>query len=124
MVSTILTPRQILIGAGARKHLAPLLRDLGLARPLIVSDSLMVELGRVDELAQLLEEGGLSHGLFSDTVPDPTDRVVEAGVEVLRQGDYDCMIALGGGSPMDTAKAMSVLYHGGGRMRDYKVPHE
>jgi alcohol dehydrogenase class IV len=62
--------------------------------------------------------------VFSDTVPDPTDRVVEAGVAVMRAGRFDCLIGFGGGSPMDTAKAMTILAAApeGARMRDYKVP--
>src|SRR5581483_5952158 len=54
--------------------------------------------------------------------PDPTSDVVEAGAARLATGGFDCLLALGGGSPMDTAKAMSVLAAGGGHIRDYKVP--
>jgi alcohol dehydrogenase class IV len=57
-------------------------------------------------------------------VPDPTDTVVEAGVEALKAGPYDCLVALGGGSPIDTAKAISVVAANGGKIRDYKVPNE
>jgi alcohol dehydrogenase class IV len=60
--------------------------------------------------------------VFSDTVPEPVDTVIEAGVAVLRAGSFDCLIGFGGGSPIDTAKAMAILAGGGGRMRDYKVP--
>lgn len=124
MVSTILTPRQIVIGGGAIKQTTAVLQALGLSKPLVVSDPLMVKLGKVEELTSILNAAGLGHGLFSDTVPDPTDTVIETGVEAIKAGDYDCMVALGGGSPMDTAKAMSVLHRGGGKMRDYKVPHQ
>ena len=47
--------------------------------------------------------------MFSDTVPDPTDTVIEAGVAELQAGNYDCLIGFGGGSPIDTAKAMAIL---------------
>ena len=60
--------------------------------------------------------------MFSDTVPDPTDTVIEAGVVELSKGDFDCLIGFGGGSPIDTAKAMAILAAGGGKMRDYKAP--
>src|SRR6185312_9782945 len=56
-------------------------------------------------------------------VPDPTSEVVETGVGLLASGGFDCLVALGGGSPMDTAKAMAVLAAGGGHIRDYKVPN-
>jgi alcohol dehydrogenase class IV len=60
--------------------------------------------------------------VFSDTVPDPTDTVIEAGVVELNKGNFDCLIGFGGGSPIDTAKAMAILAAGGGKMRDYKAP--
>ena len=54
----------------------------------------------------------------------PDDRAIAAGVARLREGDYDSLIAIGGGSSIDTAKGMSVLFANGGQMRDYKVPNE
>jgi alcohol dehydrogenase class IV len=60
--------------------------------------------------------------VFSDTVPEPVDTVIEAGVAEFRRGAFDCLIGFGGGSPIDTAKAMAILAAGGGKMRDYKVP--
>ena len=62
--------------------------------------------------------------MFFDTVPDPTDTVVEAGVAVLRAGDHDCLVGFGGGSPMDTAKAMALLaaLPPGQHVRTLKVP--
>ncbi len=122
MIVNIQTPRQIVIGGGARKRLPALLQGLGLARPLIVSDPVMVKIGKVEELMALLAEAGIASAVFSDTVPDPTTDVVEAGLQVLAQGDFDCLVALGGGSPIDTAKAMAILQAYGGKMREYKVP--
>jgi alcohol dehydrogenase class IV len=62
--------------------------------------------------------------VFSDTVSDPTTAVIETGVGKLRDGDLDCLVAVGGGSSIDTAKGMSVLHANGGRMHDYKVPND
>jgi alcohol dehydrogenase class IV len=62
--------------------------------------------------------------VFSDTVPDPTTEVIDTGVALLRGGDFDSLVAIGGGSSIDTAKGMSVLVKNGGAMRDYKVPVE
>ena len=56
-------------------------------------------------------------------MPDPTTDVVYAGAKILAEGGFDGMIALGGGSPIDTAKAMGVMAANPGKMRDYKVPN-
>ena len=65
--------------------------------------------------------------MFSDTKPEPDDTVVEAGLAILTAGQYDCLLAFGGGSPIDTAKAMAILAQGriarpDAKMREFKVP--
>jgi alcohol dehydrogenase class IV len=62
--------------------------------------------------------------VFSDTVSDPTTEVIETGVAILRDGNFDSLVAIGGGSSIDTAKGMSVLFANGGHMRNWKVPAE
>ncbi len=114
-------PRVIEIGGGATARIGGLLERFGLRRPLIVSDPVMVELGLIERLTAPLERANLAYAIFSETVPEPVDRVVEAGVAAMRAGAFDCLIGFGGGSPIDTAKAMTILA-GGGVMRDYKVP--
>ena len=123
MVATITMPRLLSIGAGAVAEIATVLARLGVKAPLIVTDGFMASSGTLAKLTDRLDRAGLAWQVFSDTVPDPTDTVVEAGVRVLTSGAYDCLVALGGGSPIDTAKAISVLAANGGKMRDYKVPN-
>ncbi|MGH7211545.1 MAG: iron-containing alcohol dehydrogenase, partial [Acetobacteraceae bacterium] len=89
---------------------------------LVVSDKVMVGTGLIDKCLTPLTAAGIAHTVFSDTVSDPTDTVIETGVGIIRAGNFDCLIGFGGGSPMDTAKAMAILATGGGKMRDYKVP--
>ncbi|PPQ27784.1 alcohol dehydrogenase [Rhodopila globiformis] len=116
------SPRMLLVAGGAVRQLADVLARFGLSRPLVVTDPFMVGSGHVRHCLEPLERAGLAIAVFSDTVSDPTDIVVEAGVERLEVGDYDCLIGFGGGSPIDTAKAMAILAAGGGKMRDYKAP--
>lgn len=120
--ANIASPRMLLVAGGAVKQVAEVLAKFGLSRPLVVTDPMMVKLGLVRRCLDPLEAAGLKPGVFSDTVPEPVDTVIDAGVAVLKAGDYDCMIGFGGGSPIDTAKAMAILAQGGGRMRDYKAP--
>jgi alcohol dehydrogenase class IV len=117
-------PRLLFIGGGALGEIAGALGRLGASRPLIVTDRFMESSGMLAKLTDRLDRAKLRWEVFADTVPDPTDTVVEAGVKVLQAGDFDCLVALGGGSPIDTAKAISVLAANGGKMRDYKVPNE
>jgi alcohol dehydrogenase class IV len=124
MVPLITTPRLMAVGGGALADLPGILRRLGLARPLIVTDPFLASSGPLDRLTGLLDAAGIPWSLFSDTVSDPTTAVVDAGAARLAQGDFDSLVAIGGGSPLDTAKAMSALHANGGHMRDYKVPAE
>jgi alcohol dehydrogenase class IV len=114
-------PRIMEIGGGAVARAAGLLARLGLSRPLIVTDPFMVSSGLIERLTEPLRIAGVDYEIFSDTIPEPTDVIVAAGVSRMAP-HHDCLIAFGGGSPIDTAKAMTILAAGGGAMRDYKVP--
>jgi len=122
MITSIGAPRLMEIGGGSVARLPAVLAALDIRRPLVVSDPFLVKSGMIDRGLNPLREAGIPVHVFSDTVSDPTDTVVEAGVTVLRQGDFDGLIGFGGGSPMDTAKAIAILAAGGGKMRDWKVP--
>jgi alcohol dehydrogenase class IV len=115
-------PRMMLVGGGAVKQVAELLAKFGFSRPLVVTDPFMVSSKLIQRCLDPLRAAGITPGVFSDTVPEPVDTVIEAGVGLLKAGEHDCLIGFGGGSPIDTAKAMAILASGGGRMRDYKVP--
>ena len=124
MAATIVSPRLMRIGGGSVSGLAEVLAQFGLSRPLVVSDPWMVSSGTIERCLAPLRAAGLRADVFSDTVPDPTDTVIEAGVAVLKGGDFDCLVGFGGGSPMDTAKAMAILAAApeGTKMRAFKVP--
>jgi alcohol dehydrogenase class IV len=124
MVPIVTTPRLMAVGGGALAELPAMLRRLGLANPLIVTDPFLARSGHLERATALLERDGVPWTAFSDTVADPTTAVVEAGARHLAEGGFDSLVAIGGGSSIDTAKAMSVLVANGGRMRDYKVPAE
>ena len=123
-VANINLPRILRVGAGASKTLVATLRELCLNRPLIVTDSFMVQAGYSATLEQQLQDASFSYGLFGNCVPDPTTDSIDEAMAVLRDGDYDCVIGLGGGSSMDTAKAVAVMALLDGALRDYKVPHK
>tara|TARA_R110002110_G_scaffold405241_1_gene624235 strand:- start:71382 stop:72539 length:1158 start_codon:yes stop_codon:yes gene_type:complete len=122
-VANINLPRVLRVGAGASNELVVTLRELGLERPLLVTDPYMLQCGYCERLETTMADASIAHGLFSDSVPDPTTDSVEAGLLALRSGDYDCVVGLGGGSAIDTAKAVAVMAEREGPMRQYKVPY-
>jgi alcohol dehydrogenase class IV len=112
------------VGGGALSELPSVMARLGLAKPLIVTDPFLVSSGHLDRATGQLDRAGVAWQVFSDTVADPTTEVVEIGVRLFTEGNFDSLVAVGGGSSIDTAKAMAVLIANGGKMRDYKVPAE
>jgi alcohol dehydrogenase class IV len=123
-IISLVAPRKIVMGGGSLARLPALLTEFGLSRPLLVTDPWMVSSGTVRRVLDPLEAAGMTVTVFSDTVPDPTDTVVIAGVAVLRAGDFDCLLGFGGGSPMDTAKAIAILAAArpGQTISDFKMP--
>ena len=124
MVAVITTPRLMAIGGGALAELPAMLARLGVAKPLIVTDPYIRGCGILDRATGLLDDARVRWQVFADTVPDPTTAVIEIGARILENGDFDSLVAIGGGSSIDTAKGISVLAANGGKMRDYKVPNE
>ncbi|MFT7561908.1 MAG: alcohol dehydrogenase class IV [Flavobacteriales bacterium] len=119
MSAQTILPRILQVGADAILELPQVIASLGCERPLIITDKMMVELGYATRIQDAL---GHAADIFDDTMPEPTVASILAGVEKAKYGNYDCIIALGGGSPIDSAKAISILAKHGGVMRDYKFP--
>lgn len=123
MISTIAMPRIMRIGAGASGELGAQLKSLGLSRPLIVTDRFLVSQGWVDRLVEGLAAHDMTARIFADVLPDPTDTSIAKAIAFLNEGDHDCVIGFGGGSPIDSAKAIAVFSQLPGQIRDYRAPH-
>ncbi|MEV5540281.1 iron-containing alcohol dehydrogenase [Saccharopolyspora shandongensis] len=122
MVASLSLPRIMRVGRGAADELGDVIMGLGLNRPLLVTDAFLVGTGAAEHLKATLQKAGLRPRLFSDTVPDPTTDSVASGLKALHDHKADSVIGFGGGSPMDTAKALALLGVQGGHMREYKAP--
>ena len=122
MSAEIRIPSILKIGGGAFGEAGALLAQLNCKRPLIVTDPFLQKQGLADRLLKQIEDAGMGAAIFHDTVADPTSTVIEAGVHVFHEGGHDSLVSLGGGSPMDTAKAIGMLAANGGKARDYKAP--
>lgn len=117
------TPPVLRFGAGSVDSIGALLTTLGATRPLVVTDAFLVSTGVAARVADALQIAGTAAAVFGDTIPDPTTDSLEAGLAAIRAHGADSIVALGGGSPIDTAKALSVLAVRGGHMRELKAPY-
>ncbi|MGB7655580.1 MAG: iron-containing alcohol dehydrogenase [Novosphingobium sp.] len=115
-------PRTIRIGGGVLADLPEVLAQNGLSRPLIVTDAWIESSGLLERVQTLLSAAGLASRAFTGVVPDPTIAAIEAGCAFLAEGEHDCVIGLGGGSPIDSAKMIAVK--GTRRVPDLKAPHQ
>ena len=119
----VCVPRYMQIGKGSLSELPEILKIIGSVKsPLIVTDKQMVKFGYVKKLQEILLEAGFKSSVFDDTIPDPTDTVVLNGIDVLKKNKNDAVIGFGGGSPIDTAKAIAVLSQYSKNIQDYKPP--
>ncbi len=117
-------PRAMRIGSGAINELPEALGQLGLSSPVILTDEFLAGSGALDRLLDILKRADIAARAFTEVVPDPTVAAVDAAVDLLKEGDHDCVIGFGGGSPIDTAKAVAILGSRGGTMRQRKAPHQ
>lgn len=123
-MSAIFLPRAMRIGAGALHELPPALAQLGLKAPAILTDAFLAGNGALDRLLAVLAEAGMEARAYGEVIPDPTIASVDAAVAFVQDGQHDCIIGFGGGSPIDTAKAVAVLCAHGGTMRARKAPYQ
>lgn len=118
--STFFIPSVNMIGAGCVAEAASKIKDYGYKHALIVTDSVLNQIGVVATVQKLLAEMGIESAVYAGTHPNPTTINVTEGLTVLRQHSSDCIISLGGGSPHDCAKGIALVATNGGDIRDYE----
>lgn len=111
----------IMMGIGQSKEIGSIVEDLVLtgATVMIVTDSGVRNAGLVQPIEVYLQEAGYSVFIFDQVSPNPRDNECLAGAELFRKEQASAVIAIGGGSPMDTAKAIALLGPNGGIPEDY-----
>jgi len=119
----VCAPRFLSVGADALNGISDVLGRMGAIRnPMIVTDRFMAESGMAERVQSLLKKAGLTSSVFDAVLPDPTDTIILAGIEKLESGGHDAVIGLGGGSPIDAAKAIAVMARGSRDIQDYRPP--
>ncbi|MCZ6721354.1 MAG: iron-containing alcohol dehydrogenase [Proteobacteria bacterium] len=111
-------PTKIRFGAGRIVELPEVCKELGIERPLLVTDPGLAPLPMIKQALAANEAAGLGTGLFCELRPNPISRNVEDGARVFREGGYDGVIAWGGGSGLDVGKSIAYLAHQNLPIRD------
>lgn len=109
----------VITGPGALKTAAGRLRQVGYKRPFLVTDKGVAGLPFFSQLTGHLKEEKIDFVLYDQTNPNPPDTQVHEGAAIYKRERCDCLIAVGGGSPIDCAKAVGVIVTNGGRIQDY-----
>ena len=118
MAKEFIVPGRILTGSGALDLAVELLKNMG-KKALIVTDEMMIKLGNCAKVEEALKKAGVSYSIFDRITGEPTDKMVEEGLAVYRKENCDFLVALGGGSPMDTMKAIGAVSAGDVKITDY-----
>lgn len=119
-------PQNIIFGVGALNQLSDILKECAGTAVYLISDRGLKAAGVVDRITKLISEAGITCHEYLDVIPNPTVDIVNEATQGYINSGANSIITLGGGSPMDVAKAVGVLATYGGKITDYegaqKVP--
>lgn len=118
MSSMFLMPQYIVSGENALDAASEKIKEFG-KRALIVTDNVMVKIGNLDKLTQTMSNRGIEYEVYSEVNSEPTDIIVNNGLTIYKEKNCDFLIALGGGSPIDTMKAIGAMVTNPGKITDY-----
>ncbi len=113
-------PTRIVFGEGVSENLADEIKKMGHARPMIITDKGLINAGIVPKITAALEKANITYKIFDSIEPNPRDITVEKAWEMAKESEVDMLVAIGGGSSMDTAKAVGLLMTHGGTVNDYE----
>ena len=118
MASLFVTPKYIVTGENALDLSKDYLNKFG-KKALIVTDEMMIKLGALEKVVSVLKDINLEYEIFSEVNSEPTDIIVNKGIEKYKESKSDFLIALGGGSPIDAMKAIGAMITNKGEIVDY-----
>ena len=118
MAREFIVPGQIMTGAGALDMAAQTLGAMG-KKALIVTDEMMIKLGNCAKVEEALKSQNVAYAIFSGVTGEPTDKMIEAGLSVYQEEKCDFLVGLGGGSALDSMKAIGVLAGYAGKISDF-----
>ena len=111
-------------GKGALGHLPTVISEYRAKRVFLVTDKGLINAGICEQVTKVLDAAGLDYSIYSDVKANPPEEVIEKGLAAAKEFGPEILLALGGGSSIDTAKGISILYTNGGKLRDYEGPNK
>ena len=96
-------------GKGAVENILPELKARGFKNAFVCTDADLLKFGVTQKVTSLMDAGGFPYEVYSDIKPNPTIENVIHGVDSFKESGADCIVAIGGGSAMDTAKAIGII---------------
>lgn len=118
MSNLFLMPRYIFSGEGALEKAGNSVKLLG-GKALIVTDDVMLKIGSAQKITSFLDALSIKYSVYHEVNGEPTDRMVEGGIKKYKEENCNFLIALGGGSPIDTMKAIGAMITNSGEITDY-----
>ena len=118
MAREFIVPGQMISGSGALDMAQDTLGTLG-KKAMIVTDKVMIDLGNCAKVENALKSQGVEYTIYSEIAGEPTDVMIEKGLAQYKAERCDFLVALGGGSPIDSMKAIGSLVKNGGSISDY-----
>lgn len=113
-------PALMLVGSGAAEQIGAHCRQRGLKRGLIVTDQIMQKIGLVEKVETILGQHDITSVVYAGVNSEPVVEFVQEGLNLYKENNCDFLLAVGGGSPIDTAKAISVMTTNPGSIEQYK----
>ena len=109
MVNRFILNEVSYFGPGARKELPGVVARLGFKKALVVTDKGLMQFGVAKMVLDVMDEAGIAYEIFDDVKPNPTVTNVKMGIEACKKAGADFIVAIGGGSSMDTAKGIGIV---------------
>ena len=118
-ITELFQPAHTLIGGGSIAEIPRFMNSAGVHKALVVTDKGLVNLGTVKLVTDVLDNNNVPYVVYDEVEPNPSVRIVNEALDAYKKENADFLVAVGGGSPIDVAKAVSILATNGGDIRDY-----
>lgn len=115
---------KVMVGIDCHKQIGEALIESGYKKAFLVFDQGVKSAGIIDKVLESIKKVGMEYVEFDKVLPDPPAEVVDEGVEICQKAGCDCVIGIGGGSAIDTAKGINIIRVNGGKILEYSSPEK